>query len=340
MIDLPMRGASIRMRVARLNTLLIALTVGDTQAQSLNKPVNAACVELEQAVRTQIAKGRLSEAELAVSTALAAGGDQALNSCAGLVLNNAAVFMSVSGRYADAERLAERAVLVLEKTYSQNDLALLRPLQTLAASRFEQGKTAKARDAFKRIQAIRVQRPEDAALFHGIAASLLHAAGNLAKAETEYLASLRAWEDAGRGEMADAGAILNGLGVVYIHEQRLTEAREALDRALAIFSRANDAAPFDRIKVLHCRGALYARQSGWREAVQDFHDALAIADQEPWIDPVVLRSLLKDYAYVLRRNHHAREARSMEARAAGIHLDPSTTIDVTDLLPQVRSAKK
>src|SRR5215472_1987549 len=90
-----------------------------------------------------------------------------------------AVFMSVSGRYADAERLAERAVLILEKAYSPNDLVLLRPLQTLVASRFEQGKTAKARESFKRIQAIRIQRPEDGALVHGIAAALLQADGNL-----------------------------------------------------------------------------------------------------------------------------------------------------------------
>src|SRR5262249_54549096 len=147
---------------------------------------------------------------------------------------------------------------------------------------------------------------------------------------------LRALDDAGRGETADAGSILNGLGVVYIHKQRLTEAQQALDRALAIFSSAKDAVPIDRMKVLHCRGALHARQGDWRGAEQDFHDALSIADQEPWVDPVALRLLLTDYAYLLRRNHHGREARSLEARAAAIHLDPasSTTIDVTDLLPK------
>jgi tetratricopeptide (TPR) repeat protein len=288
---------------------------------------------------TQIANGRLNEAELVVSAALAAGGDHVQNSCAGLILSNVAVFMPVS---ADAERLAERAVLFLEKTYSPNDPELLRPLQALAASRLEQGKTAKAREAFKRIRAIRIQRPEDGALVHGIAAALLQAEGNLAEAETEYLVSLRAWEDAGRGEMADAAAVLNGLGVVYIHEQRLTEARQALDRALAIFSRAKDATPVDRIKALHCLGAVHARQGDWRKAEQDFHDALSIADQEPRVDPVALRSLLTNYAYVLRRNRHGREARSMEARAAAIHLDPapSTTIDVSDLLPKGKSAER
>jgi len=305
-------------------------------------PVNSACAELEQTLMTAMANGRLDEAELAASAALASAGDRAPNSCAGLTLSDMAVAMSVSGRYADAERLAEGAVLILEKTYSPNHLALLRQLQTLAASRFEQGKTAKAWEAFKRIEAIRVERPEDAALVHGIAADLLHAEGKLVEAETEYLSSLRAWEDAGRGETADAGAVLNGLGVVYIHEQRLTEARQALDRALAIFSRAKDAVPMDRMKVLQCRGALHARQGDWQKAERDFHDALSIADQEPWVEPIALRSLLTDCAYVLRRNHHGPEARSIEARAAAMHLDPapSTIIDVTELLPKGKSAKK
>jgi len=327
-----------------VSTLLTALAVGETLAQTASKPapVSAACVELYHAAMTHIANGQLNEAEIAVSAALAEGVNHAQDSCAGLVLNNMAAFMSVSGRPADAERLAERAVVILEKTYSPNGLELLRPLQTLAASRLEQGETAKAREAFKKIQAIRIQRSEDKALIHGIAAALSQAEGNLAGAEIEYLASLRAWDEAGRGETAEAGAVLNGLGVVYMHEQRLAEARQAFDRALAIFSRAKDAVAVDRIKVLQCRGALHALEGDWGQAEQDFHEAVSIADQELWIDPGALRSILTNYAYVLRKNHHGRQARPVEARAAGIHLDhaPSTIIDVTELLPKGKSARK
>jgi hypothetical protein len=125
---------------------------------------------------------------------------------------------------ADAERLAERSVMILEKAYDSNDVVLLRPLQILAAARFEQGKTAKARDAFKRIQSIRIHRPEDSALVHGTAAVLLEAEGRRPESEAEYLAALHAWEEAGRGETADAGAILTALGSLYTQEQRLAEA--------------------------------------------------------------------------------------------------------------------
>ena len=53
----------------------------------------------------------------------------------------------------------------------------MRPLQILAATSFEQGETGKAREAFKRKQSIRIQRPEDRALLHGMAAVLSEAEG-------------------------------------------------------------------------------------------------------------------------------------------------------------------
>jgi tetratricopeptide (TPR) repeat protein len=318
--------------------------MGHALGQSVSKyvPVSAACVELNQTVLTQVAKGQLTEAELAVSAFLASGGDHAQDSCVGLVLSNMAAFMSVSGQLADAERLADRSVLILERTYAPNDVMLLRPLQLLAAARFEQGKTTRAREAFKRMQAVRIQLPEDGALVHGTAAALLEVEGRRVEAEGEYLAALRAWGEAGRGETADAGAILNNLGSLYIHEQRLDEARRALDRALAIFSRAEDAAPMDRIKLLNVRGVLRTRQGDWTGAEQDLHGALLMVDREPWVNPVALRSLLDNYSRVLRRNHHKREARSIEARAAKIQMDRTTAsvVDITDLLPTVKPSNK
>ena len=338
------RDRRYRMGAAWISTLLAASTMGHTLAQGVSRyvPVSAACVELNRTVMTQIANRKLDEGERAVSAALASGDDHTQDSCAGFVLNNMAAFLAVSGRLADAERLAEWSVLILEKSYAPNDAMLLGPLQVLAAVRFEQGKTARAREAFKRMQSIRIQGPEDSALVHGIAGTLFEVEGRRAEAETEYLAAFRALAEAGRGETADAGAILNNLGSLYIHEQRLAEARQALDGAFAIFSRAKDAVPMDRIKFLNVRGVLHARQGDWREAEQDLHDALSMADREPWVDRAALRSLLTSYAMVLRKNHHGREARSIGARAAAIPTNRPTpaVVDITDLLPKGKPAKK
>ncbi len=350
---LPSEGARKRMVLAGFVTwspvvwtcaLWAAATMGLALAQGVSNyaSVSVACVELNQTVMTQLASGQLTQAELTMSAVLAAGGDHAQNSCAGLVLNNVAAWMSISGRIADAERLAELSVLTLEKTYPPNDVVLLPPLHILAAVRFEQGKMARAREAFKRMQSIQIERPRDRALVHGMAAALLQGERRLPEAEAEYIASLRAWEEADRGETAEAGAVFNSLGSLYVEEQRLTEARRALDRALTIFSRAQDAVPMDRIKLLSVRGVLLARQGDWREAEKDLQDALSISDREPWVHSVVLRSLLTTYAYVLRKNHHGREARSIEARAAALQTDRTTAtiVDITELLPKTKPAKR
>ena len=67
--------------------------------------------------------------------------------------------------------------------------------------------------------------------------------------------------------------------------RKYTEARPALERAWAITEAAGDAARMDRT---YC-----------------------------WNDPIVLRSILNNYAVVLRATHRRREARSIEQQAAG-----------------------
>jgi hypothetical protein len=131
------------------------------------------------------------------------------------------------------------------------------------------------------------------------------------------------------------------LASLYIKEQGLDEARRMLDRALAIFSRAKDAVPMDRIKLLDLRGALHARLGQWQQSEQDLGDSLLILDRQPSVDPALVRSLLGVYAYVLHRNHHRREARSIEARIAALPANPTTAavVDLTDLLVEAKAAK-
>lgn len=332
------------MKVAIRLSALAGLTIGHALAQkvSMHVPVSTGCIELNDRVVTQVTNGQYTLAESLLSTATISRTDATRDSCAGLVLKNVASLFSVSGRIAEAERYAERSVKILEAIYPPSDLVLLAPLFTLASTRFEQGKTAGAREAFKKMQSIRTERPADRVLVHDMAAVLLEAERRFPEAEAEYLITFHALEEAGLGEAAEAGAVLNSLGSIYIEEQRLEEARSALDRALIILSNAKDTVSLQRIKLFNLKGVLLARQGAWLEAEQDLSAALAMADQEPWLNPIALRTLLTIYAYALRRNHHRREARSIEARAAGIHTAPATSsvIDVTDLLTERKQAKK
>jgi tetratricopeptide (TPR) repeat protein len=323
--------------------LLALLAAGHILAQGVGKPVpvSDACADLNRTVLAQVANGKVTEAEFAVSAFLGSD-DPAPEPCAGLVLNNMAAFLSASGPVADAERLAERSVLSLEKAYAPDDAMLLRPLQVLAVARFEQGKTARAREALRKMQSIRLERPEDQALVRGLAAALLEREGRRVEAEAGYLAAFRAWELAGKGETADAATILTALGSLYIELRRLSEAQQTLDRALAIFGRAQDTVASDHIKLLQVRGVLRAWQGSWQEAEQDFRSALSMSDREPWVEPIILRPLLTHYAYVLRKNHHGAEARSIEKRAAALRTvgTSSAIVDVTELFPKAKPSKK
>jgi hypothetical protein len=122
----------------------------------------------------------------------------------------------------------------------------------------------------------------------------------------------------------------------------MTEAGEALDEALAIFERAPDAVSWDRIKVLKMRGALRARQHQWKEAEEDMANALSVADRELRVEPTVLRSLLIDYAVVLRKNHRRREAQSIETRIAALQPDGLTdkVVDVSEMFAKPRASKR
>ena len=248
--------------------------------------------------------------------------------------------MEVAGRLRDAELSAERAVHLLERIYPPEHPMLLRPLEVLAAARFEQGKMATAREAIQRMQAIRVERPRDMALVQSTSAALLQAEGRRGEAESAHLAAIDSWRVAG-DETAELGVAMVSLASVYIQEKRFKEAKQALDRALPILLAAPDAVPLDMVKVLYGRAVLQSRHAEWLEAERNLQNAVAIAERYPRLSPVLMRRLLIDYAYVLRKNHHRTEARSIERRAealAGNGLN-NTVVDVPDLLAKVKSRK-
>jgi hypothetical protein len=136
--------------------------------------------------------------------------------------------------------------------------------------------------------------------------------------------------------------VLTLLGGLYLKAGRFHDARRSLDQGLAIFDRAKDAVPSDSIQVLNVRGVLQAQQGAWLEAEEDLAKALSMADRDPCVEPFFLRLLVTNYAYLLRRNHPRREARTIEARAAGIPASPATsmTVDLRDLLAKAKRAKK
>jgi tetratricopeptide (TPR) repeat protein len=249
----------------------------------------------------------------------------------GLTLAREASRTSLSGRPEEAEALAERSVAILRNRYPSNHPILLQPLQILASARLDQRKIGKARDTIRTMRTLALERPEDRALLAGTAGALLQMEDRLDEAESLYRNALAVWRESGNDNSAQAATILSCLGTLYIHAGRYREAQQSLDQALAVLSRARDAVPLDRIKLLNNRGVLYGREGRWAEAEADLRGAISTADTEAHLDPLYLSTMLVNFAQILRKNHHAPEARAMEARAAVLRSAASkTVVDVSE----------
>jgi tetratricopeptide (TPR) repeat protein len=329
----------------RFNSALLCIfsafagTIAQAQVASPAEPVSTECIRLNENALARVAQGRSKEAETTLSAALS--NDGLTQVCTGLIMSNLAALLSASGRVAEAEMMAKRSVHALEDNVPPDDPALLRPLQILAAAQFELGRTGRARGFLKRMQSIRTTRPEDRALVCALAAPLLEAEGKWPEAESQYYAAVQFLKEAGHGDGADSAALLNAIGSLYIKEHRLRDAGKVLNEAFAILERAPDATPWDRINLLRVRGALYARQGEWTQAEQDFANALSTAEAEPQVDPTILKSMLIDYATVLKKVHRQREAQTIARRAATLRSAPEdgNVVDVADLLAGKRSQK-
>jgi tetratricopeptide (TPR) repeat protein len=312
------------------------------QALANDIPISARCVELNQRAIAQVKDWRLSEAEVTLSSASSANSEGLDHACTGVVLSNMAAVMAGLGRLDEAIGFAERSLQAFRESYSPDDRVFLRPLAILVASRFENGDTAMGRAAFNQLQLIRIERPTDRAIFHSVAASLLDSAGKWPEAESEYRASAAAWEEAGLSESYDVAEVLNGLGALYIKQQRWDDAERILERAYAIIVQVPDATPFDRIYLLDTRGILHARLGKWKEAEEELRLALSIADEQPQMGPSALLTLLRNYSGVLRKNHRRQEAKAIDARIAALQrgAKPPAAVDVTELLEKSKLAPK
>jgi tetratricopeptide (TPR) repeat protein len=241
---------------------------------------------------------------------------------------------------ADAELDAERSLAILEKRYPGDHPVLFRVLHTLALSRFELGETKTAWQAYRRMALIHSEGPQDRAMVHRMAASLLYSQRKFPEAVAEYGDALRDMAEAGRGNSADCAALRVSRARALIYERQFDPARQELDRATAILTTATDVVPMDHIALQQTRGRLHARRREWLEAEQDMRAAFELADREG-AQSAVTESTLLEYGMVLRKLHRNAEARTMVARAAGLRgQGRSVVVDVAELSLSSTARKK
>jgi tetratricopeptide (TPR) repeat protein len=338
------RPVGKRLGIAAAANVLTVLSVCHAEPQTIERTtgVSAECVAWIKEAMADVEAGMLAKADVKFAAALAKAEDRSAPVCTGLILHNQATIASIAGRFAEGERLAVASITTLERVYPPDDLVLLRPLLVLASTRLEQGNKSGARIAFGRVKRIHVEQPHERAMIHATSGSLLQAFGERRLAEDEYLAALDAWTRSGRGETAEAGAVLTSLATLYLQDGRFEEARRSVERASALFSQASDAAPMDRSKLLCARAMLHARLGELASAERDFRQGLSLVDAQPGVSATYTLALLNGLAEALRKNHHGREARRIEARAGGLRRANQTdsVIDVSDLVVHTKPKEK
>ena len=292
---------------------------------------SAACMEFNQRIVDKLASGQLAEAEAALSEP-GTRNESAL--CIWMTLHNRANMIALSGRLIEAEVLGEQSLRILDKLVSPNDPIRFRPLQLLWSVQMLQGKLGKARQTFQSMRTLRLDMPQDRAMFYGASASQLHGEGRYKEAEQEYFQALAACKEAGRGESAEMATLLVGLGTMQSVQERYSDAVKTLDRAFAIVNSAKDTIPMDLVNILSVRAVLHARLGRWQSAEEDLKSAISIADRDTRLDTDSLKRLLVNYAYVLRKIRRSKEARSIEARAEALQTPgwKNSIVDVSELV--------
>ena len=322
---------------------LVALWPAVAQDTAPRFKVDGACSELNQKIVDLVANGRLAESEAALSEALL-GREEGHQKppCLWLILHNRANIFALSGRFAEAEVLTEQALSIMDGLFSTGDPARLRPLQLLWSVQSQQEKVARARQTFSKMQLLRLDSPRDQATLYGAAAAQLQVEGKIREAETQFLKAIDAWNRLGSGETCYVATLLADLGKLQLFEGRYAEAGQSLHRALTIVQSARDAVPMDLINVFFLQAALYARQGKWQAAAEKQGAAMALADRETRSDPPRRKLMMANFAYILRKAHRAKEARSIEALAAAIQGPVSTmgVVDVTELVDSAKTRRK
>jgi tetratricopeptide (TPR) repeat protein len=323
----------------RIRMMKTHLFLGAVLAQSLaiGQPSieSSDCAAFSELALASTAANRLDQAETIISAAVSQG----KNICAGVVSGNVAVLLSIQVRIRDSEAFATRSLDLLRKSVAPDDPILLRPLHVLAIAQLSQGKLRKAERVFEQMLQVRAECPEQRGQVHITGGVLRQMQGSWKEAESEYLLAYEEWKQLGKAADADAAAVLTYLGALYLTEKRFQEASQALDRALAIVAAAENGFPLDRLKLLNFRAVAYAGQGEWPEAQEKLRLAIAIAEDMGASEPGVLRTVLNNYAIALRKNHHRREARTVERRVSALPRDPASgaVIDIRELSAGLRA---
>jgi tetratricopeptide (TPR) repeat protein/DNA-directed RNA polymerase specialized sigma24 family protein len=202
----------------------------------------------------------------------------------GQLLFKTASYLQDRRRYAEAESLYQRALIICEQQMGVEHSDVATPLYGLASLYQEQSRCAEAESLYQR--ALRVyeqqqgpEHPDIASLLNDLA-SLYQEQSRYAEAEPLYQRALRICEQQLGPEHPDVTTPLYRLASLYQEQSRYAEAESLYQRALRICEQQQGPEHPDVASLLNDLASLYQEQNRYTEAEPLYQQALRIRERQ------------------------------------------------------------
>ncbi|WP_110517863.1 tetratricopeptide repeat protein [Herpetosiphon llansteffanensis] len=236
---------------------------------------------------------------------------------------NLGLFAQHQGRYAEAQTLHERALVVRKALVGENHPDTAMSMNNLAEALHEQGRYRDARELFERTLVVReallgTEHPDTARSVNNLA-GVLESQGRYAEAQELYEQALAVREAVLGTEHPDTATSVNNLAFVLQSQGRYAKAQELYERALAVREAVLGAEHPETASSLNNLAGVLDRQGRYAEAQELFERALAVREAMLGAEHPETASSLNNLAGVLDRQGRYAKAQELFERALTIN---------------------
>jgi tetratricopeptide (TPR) repeat protein/CHAT domain-containing protein len=234
-------------------------------------------------------------------------------------LNGLGLFYAEQGRYAEAEPVFKRSIVISEQVHGPEHQLVGTAINNLAQLYQAQARFDEAEPLFKRSLAIfeKVLGSEDQAVGMAInnLAQLYQSQGRYAEAELLSKRSLVIFEKALGLEHRSVGLSINNLALLYQVQGRYNEAEPLFGRSLTIYEKALGPEHPDLTRPLNNLALLHVMMGQYAKAEPLYRRAIAIAEKALGPDHATVATLQNNLAELYQAQARYAEAESLHKRS-------------------------
>jgi tetratricopeptide (TPR) repeat protein len=218
-------------------------------------------------------------------------------------------------RYQEARRLYERSIRLWELRKEQPALGLAHALNNLASLYSDIGQLRNSELLCRRSLSIHIKlqgaSDPDVALAYSNLATVLFSDGQFGKAESFANKAVKIWENA-RPALNRADLAYNTLARLRLHRRRFAEARQYIKTAIRLCKKAEPLDCLHLAEYFQTLGLIDTSSAKFRGASKAFTRAKMLFRRVNAGNSLEYLDTLAEYAAVLRRTGHKREAKQLE----------------------------